>query len=83
MQAIGILISPDGEEWFDAYGPMTKDREAATVFISPAVAHVAAMDRFGRSGRAFWGCEREHERSACKKYTGWTNRVKEIPHNKE
>ena len=75
MKAIGILIDPQGGEWFDAYGPMTKDRSKATRFASEAVAHRAAAGRFGRAGIAFWGCEREAERRAENLYRGWTNRV--------
>ena len=77
-QAIGILVSPEGAEWFDAYGPMTKDREKATLFASATVAHKAAMNRFGRGGIAFWNCEREHEQRAATKYAGWSNRVEAV-----
>jgi hypothetical protein len=75
MHIIGILVSPTGEEWYDAYGPMTKDRSKATVFASADVAHKAAANRYGRGGIAFWECEREHEHRALKEYKGWTNRV--------
>jgi hypothetical protein len=78
MKAIGILISPAGEEFFDAYGPMTKDRAKATRFASAAVARRAAAVRFGRAFTAFWGSEREHEERARKEFTGWTNRVEEV-----
>jgi len=81
VQTIGILISPSGEEWFDAYGPMTKDRKAATVFTSHVAAQRAAMNRFGRGGAAFWECEREQEHRDYKRYAGWTNRAEEIPFN--
>ena len=77
MKAIGILIDPNGEEWFDAYGPMTKDRDKATCFKSEEVAHRAAAVRFGRAGIAFWNSEREAEQRAAQKYHGWTNRVED------
>jgi hypothetical protein len=75
MRAIGVLIAPNGEEWFDRYGPMTKDRNKALVFASPEVAHKAAMNRFGRGRIAFWDCELEHELRSKSKFQGWTNRV--------
>jgi hypothetical protein len=78
MKVIGILISPTGEEWFDAYGPMSKDKSKASLFASAAVAHGAAMNRFGRLKRGFWDCETEHEAKAEKEYRGWTNRVEEM-----
>lgn len=79
MKAIGILIDPHGEEWFDAYGPMTKDRSKATVFASAAVASRAAEVRFGRAGLAFWNSEREAEAHARKQYSRWTHRAEEVP----
>lgn len=79
MKAIAILIAPNGEEWFDAYGPMTKDRSKATEFISEEVANRAAINRFGRGGVAFWNSEREAEDYAYKNYQGWTCRVEVVP----
>lgn len=73
--AIAILISPTGEEFFDAYGPMTKDRGKATEFVSPEVARGAALNRFGRGGGAFWRSEREHDEKARQEYRDWTFRV--------
>lgn len=78
MKAIGILIDPQGDEWFDAYGPLTKDRSKATVFVSPEIANKAAQNRMGRLKIGFWNCEREHERLAEIKYRQWTNRVESI-----
>jgi hypothetical protein len=78
MKAIGILIAPDGEEWFDAYGPMTKDREQATRFISAEVAARAANRRFGRHNDAFWDSERTAQRKAAEEYRRWTYRVEEV-----
>lgn len=79
MKAIGILIDPSGEEWFDAYGPMTKDRSKATMFASAEVAGRAAEARFGRAGLAFWNSERKAEDLAYKRYRGWAHRSEEVP----
>ena len=78
MKAIAILIDPHGEEWFEAYGPMTKDRSKATLFISPEIAAKAADNRFGRGGNAFWECERKHEKLAQEEYRVWKHRVEEV-----
>lgn len=79
MRAIAILISPTGEEFFDAYGPMTKDREQATRFINADVAARAANRRYGRTREAFWNSERISEQNARDEYQRWTYRVEEVP----
>jgi len=80
-KAIGILISPSGEEWFDAYGPMTKDKSQATLFVSPEIANRSAMNRFGRGRIGFWDCETSYEASARKQYKGWSNRTEIVEVN--
>jgi hypothetical protein len=75
MSAIAILISPTGEEFYDAYGPMTKNRDLATEFVSPEVARRAALNRFGRGTEGFWRSEREHFSKARQEYRDWTFRV--------
>jgi hypothetical protein len=77
MKAIGILISPTGEEFYDAYGSMTKDRDKATEFVSHEIAAEAARSRFGRTGMAFWESERQAERNIKKKYAEWTFRTED------
>lgn len=81
MKPICVLITPTGEEYFDAYGPMTKDRNKATRFASSFAAINAAMARLGIWNTAFWESEREHERRAAKEYAGWKYRVEEVPNN--
>jgi hypothetical protein len=78
MKAIGILIAPDGEEFYDAYGPMTKRRDKATRFINGTVAVKAMLNRFGRTGIAFWESERRSEAKAREEYRRWSYRVEEI-----
>jgi hypothetical protein len=72
MKHIKILISPSGEEWYDAYGPVTKDRaEAIEYYTNPAT--LAEPSRFG-SGQAYWPCEIEAAAIARNEYRGWTFR---------
>ncbi len=80
---LGILVSPSGEEFYDAYGPMTKIRDRATRFLEQAVATRAAMHRYGRDGSAFWNSEREHQAQAGKEYRNWTSRVEEVSDDDE
>ncbi len=79
MKVIGILIDPKGEEWFDAYGPKTKERDKATILKSEEAANNSAVGRFGRAGIAFFESERQAENEAFKRYHGWTNRTERIP----
>ena len=71
------LISPTGEEFWESYGPMVKDRSRAMKFNNPNVAEKAVLNRFGRGGAAFWESERQHESAAYKRYRDWTYEVKE------
>jgi hypothetical protein len=75
MKALAILISPKGEEFYSAYGPMTKERKGATEYISQEVAARAAKNTFGRMRTAFWNSERLAEADALRKYRDWTFRV--------
>lgn len=70
---ITILTSPSGEEFFEAYGPMTKSRSEATVFYTNEKT-VARPTRFGGNTfhRPFWPSEIEAERTALREYEGWT-----------
>jgi len=70
---ITILISPTGEEFYEAYGPMTKDREKATLFFTNDKT-LREPPRFGNSGDAFWNSERDSAAKARKEYRGWTFR---------
>jgi hypothetical protein len=74
-KALSILISPTGEEFFNCYGPMSKNRALATEFVSFNVASGAGDERFGRNRSGFWNCEIEAEARAREKYRGWTSRV--------
>ena len=78
MGAIAILISPTGERFFNAYGPMTKDRKKATVFINKSVALNSTMNRYGRGETGFWNSERAHFIAAKKQYAGWTAEIKGV-----
>jgi uncharacterized protein YjaZ len=78
MKAIVVLISPMGEEWFDAYGPMTKSRIKATKFVSEEIAEKAVLNRYGRDNMAFWGSERQSESKARQTYKEWTYRILEV-----
>lgn len=75
MKHIAIFIAPNGEEFYSAYGPMTKDRAGATQYASEEVATRGALNTLGRGGRAFWGSERLAEDAAYKRYKGWTFRT--------
>jgi hypothetical protein len=70
---ITVLISPNGEEFYEAYGPMTKDRAQATLFFTNDKT-TREPSRFGNSGDAFWNSEREAAAKARKEYRGWTFR---------
>ncbi len=74
---ITILISPTGEEFYEAYGPMTKDRSKATEFSTNPETTKAPW-RFGRHGRSFWECERTSELKAREEYKNWTYRIEPI-----
>ena len=82
MTAKAKLISPTGEVFWDAYGPMVKEQAKATHFNSLEIATKAANNRFGRSGIAFWESEKRHERLAHAEYRDWTFVVvpDEVPH---
>lgn len=71
------LISPSGDEFWEAYGPMVKDRNKATRFTNPKAAERAALGRFGRSGIAFWESEKRHESLAQKEYRDWSYEVED------
>jgi hypothetical protein len=74
---ITILVSPSGEEWFEAYGPMTKERDKATVFFTNERT-TRPPSRLGRNGDAFWECEKRAETAALKEYKDWTYRFEEV-----
>lgn len=74
---ITILISPDGEEFYDAYGPMTKDRSKALEFFTN-MQTLRSPSRFGRNGDAFWESERQSEKQAYEEYKNWTYRHENI-----
>lgn len=70
-QHITIVTAPNGEEWYEAYGPLTKDRAKATEFFTNPQT-LRAPSRFGRNGGAFWESERRAEKAAIQEYAGWT-----------
>jgi hypothetical protein len=75
---ITILISPTGEEFYEAHGPMTKDREKAMLyFTNPRT--LREPERFGNSGEAFWNGERAAAAAARRDYKGWTFRHESQP----
>lgn len=69
------LISPRGEIFWEAYGPMTKDRSKAMRFSNQSAAEKAALNRFGRGGMAFWESERQWENRAREQYRDWSYEV--------
>jgi len=69
---ITILISPTGEEFYEAYGPMTKDRSEATLFHTNERT-IGAPWRFGNQ-EPFWASEIEAAAAARREYRGWTFR---------
>lgn len=76
-QHITIITSPTGEEWYEAYGPLTKDRSKATEFFTNDLT-LRTPQRFGRNGTAFWESEKKAEAMARKEYAGWTHRHEPI-----
>ena len=75
---ITILVSPTGEEFFDAYGPMTKDRAEATEYHTNNLTLARPSRLGGGPHRPFWDCEIEAEKRKLKKYAGWTYRHEPI-----
>ena len=73
-----ILVSPDGDEFYDAYGPMTTLRDQATRFETVELAMGAANQRYGRHSQAFWNSERSSQQLALERHRGWTNRTEEV-----
>ena len=71
---ITILISPTGEEVYEAYGPMTKDREKATLFFTNEKT-LGEPPRFGNNTGAFWNSEISAAAKARREYRGWTFRI--------
>jgi hypothetical protein len=71
---ITILTSPTGEEFYESYGPMTKDRTKATEFhTNPAT--LQPPSRFGVGAVApFWDCEIRAAERARKEFRGWKHR---------
>lgn len=78
MKALAILISPTGEEFYDAYGPMTKRRDKATRYQNGSIAAKAANNRFGRGETGFWNSERAHFAKAKQEFRGWSYRIEEV-----
>lgn len=74
---ITILISPTGEEFFDAYGPMTKDRNAATLFFTNPQT-MREPSRYGNTHPGFWGSERASADRARREFKGWTYRHEHV-----
>jgi hypothetical protein len=77
-KAIAILISPTGERFYEAYGPMVTNKKNAMKFKNKTIALGAAMNRFGRGEQGFWESERKHFKAAYEEYKGWTIEVREI-----
>lgn len=75
---LSILVSPAGEEFYGAYGPMTKLRDRATRYETAAVAQGSADHYFGRHDKAFWNSERASRDRAAAEYRGWTSRTEEV-----
>jgi len=78
-----ILISPEGDEFYAAYGPMTKLRDRATRYESAAVARGTADHYFGRHDKAFWNSERTSRDRLAIEYRGWTSRTEEVADDDE
>jgi hypothetical protein len=74
---ITILVSPTGEEFYDAYGPMTKERSEALEFFTNKQT-TRPPSRFGRNGDAFWESEKHAEKQAYDEYKNWTYRHVDI-----
>lgn len=77
---ITIVTSPEGEDWYEAYGPLTKDRGKATEFFTNKLT-LRPPERFGRNGTAFWESEKRAETQSRKEYAGWTHRQEPITAN--
>ena len=75
MKHIAILLSPKGEQFYAAYGPMVNKRENALEFKNKAAAEGAAYNYFGRSNLAFWPSELIAQNNALKKYANWTFKI--------
>jgi len=78
-RAIAILIDPQGEEWFMAYGPKTKLRDKASRYISAEVAMKAARAIIFGHPDAFWNSERQHAENTRREHKGWSYRIEEVP----
>lgn len=70
---ITILVSPTGEEFYEAYGPMTKDRSKATLFHTNPLT-LREPQRFGNTSAPFWNSEIAAAAAARREYRGWTYR---------
>jgi len=75
---LAILVSPEGEEFYSAYGPMTKLRDRATRYAHAHVASGAIARDFGRHDDAFWNSERESRDLLKARYRDWTSRTEEV-----
>jgi hypothetical protein len=80
---LGILVSPSGDEFYEAYGTMTTLRDRATRYGSAAVAIGSANHRYGRHQDAFWNSERASRDAALREYHGWTVRTEEVADDDE
>ena len=79
-QHLTILNSPTGEEFYEAYGPMTKDRSKATRFFTNPLT-LREPTRFGNTEPGFWTSEREAAEKARREFRGWTFRIEPVaPH---
>ena len=70
-----ILIEPNGDEWFSAYGPHTKARSEATEYTNEQAAHRAGRSSIYGNPDAFWDSERRSAALTAKEHRGWTYRV--------
>ncbi len=77
-KAIAILIDPQGNEWFSAYGPKTKLRDKASRYTNATVAARVACDTIYGPRDAFWNSERQHAETTRREHQGWSYRVEEV-----
>jgi hypothetical protein len=75
---LGILVAPNGDEFYETYGPMTTLRDRATRFETQRNAIGAANQRYGRHGDAFWNSERASQQKAAAEYRDWKVRTEEV-----
>lgn len=72
---VTILKSPEGEQFYSAYGPPVKVKADASHYHTAQVAARAGNNQIFGDSAAFWNSERASAEMTRKRMKGWTAEV--------